>query len=247
LGKETLRDILSKRRTSPDLESKINKDFIDSIQITAAEDFGIGKRGGYYDKVGALKDVGQNHKLQMLAFSTMEIPKKFEGKEIIAERIKLLKSLMPLAKRAVFGQYEGYTSEQNVDPDSQTETFYALKIFIENERFESVPIYIRAGKKLKKTLTTISIIFKDGSVLVFNIGLSENYHSRPDPYENMLIDAANGDQTFFNSRDEVEAQWAFIDPLIKAKEKVQIYKVGTWGPKEANDLIKADGRDWISP
>jgi len=160
LGKETLQNILTFRFSNGIFEPLINKDYIDHIQITATEDFGIGKRGGYYDLVGALKDVGQNHQLQMLAFATMDAPSEFSNEAVTSKRIKILKNLIALPKKIVFGQYEGYRKKDNVDPKSQTDTFYALKTFINNERFKDVPIYIRAGKKLAQTVTEIAIVFK---------------------------------------------------------------------------------------
>ena len=268
----------------------INKDHVDHIQITASEDFGIGNRGGYYDLVGALKDVGQNHQLQMLAFSTMDAPVEFSNEAVTAQRLKILQSLKPIPEKVVFGQYEGYRNERNVNPRSQIDTFYALKCFIDNDRFKGVPVYIRAGKKMKQTATEISIIFKNPAshlfkdlggdqpnVLIYRIqpnegivlkittkklghqtNLESEYmqfcyrldphgHYIPDPYERLLVDTIRGDQTFFNDSAEVEAQWAFIDPLIANRGKPGIYKQGSWGPKEADELIKADGRQWLEP
>ena len=278
LGKETLQNILTFRFANSIFEPIINKDYIDHIQITATEDFGIGRRGGYYDQVGALKDVGQNHQLQMLAFATMDAPAEFTYKAVTRERIKILRSLRPLTQKIVFGQYEGYRNEKNVDPESQTDTFYALKTFIKNGRFKDVPIYIRAGKKLKQTATEISIVFKNPhNVLIYRIQPNEGIvlkiltkepgheiklkpeymqfcyridpktHFFPEPYEKLLIDTIRGDQTFFNDAEEVEAQWAFIDPLANTRGKPTFYEPGTWGPKEADELLKEDGRAWLEP
>lgn len=291
LGKETLQNILTFRFANDIFEPLINKDYIDHIQITALEDFGIGKRGGYYDQIGALKDVGQNHQLQMLAFATMDAPPKFTNEAVTKMRLQILKNLQPDPKKIVFGQYEGYLKEENVNPDSTTDTFYALKTFINNERFKDVPIYIRAGKKLKQTATEISIVFKnpvnklfenlncgdEPNVLIYRIQPNEGIvfkiltkipgheiklepeymqycyridphnHYIPDPYERLLVDTMRGDQTFFNDAEEVEAQWAFIDPLSDVRGKPHMYMSGTWGPKEAMELIEADGRAWLEP
>lgn len=291
LGKETIQNILTFRFANGTFEPLINSDYIDHIQITAAEDFGIGRRGGYYDQVGSLKDVGQNHQLQMLAFAFMDAPSKFTNAEVTAERTKILKSLIPLPQKVVFGQYEGYTKEENVDPKSNTDTFYALKTYLKKNRFKDVPIYIRAGKKLAKYVTEISIVFKnpvnrlfkhlssgmEPNVLIYRIHPNEGIvfkiltkvpghqlkleseymqycykidpkvHYIPDQYERLLIDVIKGDQTFFNDAEEVEAQWAFIDPLAGVRGKPHIYKPGTWGPKEADKLIEADGRSWLLP
>lgn len=159
LGKETIQNILTFRFGNGLFEPLMNKGYIDHIQVTALEDFGIGTRGGYYDSVGALRDVGQNHLLQMLAFATMDAPNEFSNPEITKKRLEILKSLVP-AKKAVFGQYETYQNEQNVIGNSQTDTFFAFKTYIHNKRFEGIPVYIRAGKQMKETVTEISIIFK---------------------------------------------------------------------------------------
>ena len=289
LGKETLQNILTFRFANEIFEPLINSRYVDHIQITAAENFGIGKRGGYYDQVGALKDVGQNHQLQMLAFATMDEPAKFTSEAVTKERIKILKSLRPLPQKVVFGQYEGYIKEENITPNSNTDTFYALKTYLDTERFKDVPIYIRAGKKLNQTATEISIVFKNipnklfagqtdkPNVLIYRIQPNEGIvfkiltkkpgsqqileseymqycykidphnHYLPDPYEKLLSDSIRGDQTFFNSAEEVEAQWAFIEPLAKTSGKPHIYKPGSWGPKEADNLIQADSRSWLEP
>lgn len=290
LGKETLQNILTFRFANGIFEHLVNKDYVDHIQITASEDFGIGKRGGYYDQVGALKDVGQNHQLQMLAFATMDAPLEFKNEAVTRQRLKILKSLVPYPKHVVFGQYEGYTKEEDVDPKSNTDSFYAFKTNINNDRFKNVPIYVRAGKKLAQTVTEISIVFKtstrlfkqkasanEPNILIYRIQPNEGIvlkiltkkpghdfkleseymqfcykidpktHYIPDPYERLLTDTIRGDKTFFNDADEVETQWAFIDPLVKKRTKPSIYKPGTWGPKEADDLLKKDGKAWLEP
>lgn len=291
LGKETLQNILTFRFANDIFEPLINKNTIDHIQITASEHFGIGKRGGYYDQVGALKDVGQNHQLQMLAFVTMDAPSEFSNEAVTKERLKILQNLVPLPESLVYGQYEGYLKEANVSENSNTDTFYALKTYINNERFKDVPIYIRAGKNLKQTVTEIAVVFKnpvnrllknsdsgdEPNVLIYRIQPNEGIvlkiltktpgyetklqpeymqycyridphtHYIPDPYERLLFDTIKGDQTFFNDAEEVEAQWAFIDPLAEARGKPHTYESGTWGPKEADELIEKDGRAWLEP
>lgn len=289
LGKETLQNILTFRFGNGVFEPMMNNKFIDHIQITATEDFGIGKRGGYFDTVGSLKDVGQNHQLQMIAFATMDAPGEFTNSGVTEERVKILKSLKPNPRKIVFGQYEGYQNEENVSQNSLTDTFYALKTEIDNERFRGVPVYVRAGKMLAKTVTEISVVFKnpvyrifkdlesgmEPNVLVFRIQPNEGIvlklitkkpgheleptymqfcyrqdpqsHTLPDPYERLISDAIQGDQTFFNDAEEVEAQWAFIDPLVENRSQPHTYKEGTWGPDEANKLIEDDGRKWLEP
>lgn len=291
LGKETLQNILTFRFGNGIFEPLINSEYIDHIQVTAAENFGIGKRGGYYDTVGALIDVGQNHLLQMLTFATMDAPSEFSNESVTEERIKLLQKLVPDPKTIVFGQYEGYLSEENIDPGSLVDSYFAFKTEIKNPRFEGIPIYVRGGKQLAQTATEISIVFKkpinrlfshldsgkEPNVLIYRmqpnegivlkiltkkpgqeVGLEPSYmqfcyrqdltsHYLPDPYERLLLDTIKGDQTFFSDAKEVEAEWAFIDPLVEARSKPFIYKPGTWGPKEADELIEKDGKTWLEP
>ncbi|OGE31857.1 glucose-6-phosphate dehydrogenase [Candidatus Daviesbacteria bacterium RIFCSPHIGHO2_01_FULL_44_29] len=288
LGKETLQNILTFRFGNNIFENLVNKDFVDHIQISLLEDFGVGKRGGYYDLVGALKDVGQNHLLQMLALATMDKPQEFSNKEITHNRAKVLKDLVPSPNQIIYGQYAGYRSEKNIPPDSRTDTFFAFKTELRNKRFKGVPIYIRSGKKLKQTVTEVSIVFKkpanslfspigtsipnvliyrvqpnEGIVLKINTKkpgqtqkLEETYMqfcyrdyetALPDPYEKLILDVMKGDQTFFNDAKEIEASWKFIDPLVGVSKDLYIYEPGSYGPKEADDLIKADGREWLEP
>lgn len=289
LGKETLQNIINFRFGNGIFEPMMNRDYVDHIQITASEDFGIGKRGGYYDSVGALKDVGQNHILQMIALATMEDPLHYTNEAITKERVAILQSIKPLRLKTVFGQYNGYLKEENVDQGSVTDTFFAAKFILKNNRFREVPVYVRAGKMLERTITEIAVVFKlpvnrifhdiegglEQNVLIYRIQPNEGivlkilatapghekkivpsymqfcYRDLPgeptDAYEKLIFDALSGDQTFFNDAPEIEAQWKIIDKLVKAKNKVHIYKEGSWGPKEAEELIQEDGRNWIIP
>ncbi len=160
LGKETLQNILTFRFGNGVFEHLISNQHIDHIQITSSEDFGVGKRGAFYDQVGALKDVGQNHLLQMLAFTLMDSPTEFSNRAVTGERIKILKSLVPMPDKIVFGQYESYLQEEKVASNSNIDTFFAFKTEVNNERFKGVPIYIRAGKRMPMTVTEISLVFK---------------------------------------------------------------------------------------
>lgn len=294
LGKETLQNILTFRFGNELFEPLINKDSVDHIQVSALEDFGIGGRGGYYDSVGALKDVGQNHLLQMLAFATMDAPSQFSNEAVTKERVKILSNLIPYPTHLVLGQYQGYTKEENIAKDSRTDTYFAFKCEIDNQRFKGVPVFVRGGKKLTQTVAEIAIVFKtaitsynrlfkhleggeEPNVLIYRIQPNEgigltiltkrvghenklesslmqfcynsnsSLHFIPDPYERLLSDAIRGDQTFFNDAKEIEAQWRFIDPLAKKQNNLAIYKPGTWGPKDADLLIKREGRFWLVP
>ena len=170
LGKETLENILTFRFKNRIFEDLLNNQHLDHIQITAAENFPIFKRGKFYDATGALKDVGQNHLLQMLAIATMEEPKGDTDKAIVAARLNLLKKVSIKPSDVVFGQYtEGtvngqkttsYRKEENVGADSQTDTFFSLKLAVNNKRFKGVPIYMRSGKNMEQWLTEINYVFK---------------------------------------------------------------------------------------
>lgn len=165
LGKETVQNILAFRFANGIFEPTWNREFIDHIQITLAEKEGIGRRGAFYDGIGALRDVVQNHMLQMLALIAMEQPKAFDATSIRDMRSDAIKAIEPIEPKKVSecvvrGQYEGYVKERDVDPNSQTETFVALKLTLRGERWKGVPFYLRTGKKLTSKTTEISIHYK---------------------------------------------------------------------------------------
>lgn len=289
LGKETLQNILTFRFGNGIFEPLMNNQHIDHIQVTAAEDFGIGERGMYYDTVGALRDVGQNHILQMLTLLLMESPTEFSNEAVTKERVRVLEKLVPMPSSVVFGQYEGYSQEKHVGQDSKTDTFFAFKTELDTARFKGVPIYVRAGKKLDRTVTEMTIVFKtpinrlfkdvesgmEPNALVFRIqpnegivlkilsktpgrekGLEESYmqfcyhqlsSQLHDAYEQLIADAIEGDQTFFNDEIEIALQWKFIDPLFANAATPVSYKPGSWGPKQADQLLKKDGKKWLDP
>ena len=175
LGKETVQNILMFRFANAIFEPVWNRNYIDHVQITIAESIGIEHRGSYYDKAGALRDIFQNHMLQMLALVAMEQPASFEADRIRDERVKLLRSIRPfdlseLDSLIVRGQYGpglingkqvvGYRAEPGIDPQSKTETFVAAKLFMDNWRWKGVPFYLRTGKRLANKDTEIAITFK---------------------------------------------------------------------------------------
>ena len=182
LGKETVQNILAFRFANSIFEPVWNTNLIDHVQITAAEEIGIENRGAYYDKAGALRDIVQNHGLQLVALTAMEPPLAFESNAVRDEKVKVLRSIRPvigedIEQSTVRGQYAkgwvlgeqvaGYREEQNVAPDSQTETYAGMRIFIDNWRWAGVPFYIRAGKRLPKRVTEIRIQFKRPPHLTF--------------------------------------------------------------------------------
>jgi glucose-6-phosphate 1-dehydrogenase len=175
LGKETVQNILMFRFANAIFEPVWNRNYIDHVQITIAESLGIEHRGGYYDKAGALRDMFQNHMLQMLALAAMEPPTSFDADSIRDEKVKLLRSIRPLTlqpwvESIIRGRYApgavdgeavaGYRQEAGVSADSQTETFVAAKLFIDNWRWQDIPFYLRTGKRLSRKDTEIAITFK---------------------------------------------------------------------------------------
>ena len=179
LGKETVQNLLVFRFANPIFESLWNRDRIQNVQITVAEDSGIGKRAGYFDHAGVLRDMIQNHLTQLLTLTAMEIPAKFDVESIRAEKIKVLKSIAPIKTNQVaFGQYvegdingkhvPGYLNEPGVAPDSTTETFVAMSLDIANWRWNGVPFFLRTGKRLPSRLTQIVINFRLPPVSVFD-------------------------------------------------------------------------------
>ncbi len=182
LGKETVQNILAFRFANSIFEPVWNTNLVDHVQITVAEEIGIENRGAYYDKAGAMRDIIQNHGLQLIALTAMEPPLAFEATAVRDEKVKVLRAIRPLIgedieQSTVRGQYTkgwvlgqevpAYRDEPNVAPDSQTETYAALRLFIDNWRWASVPFYIRAGKRLPKRVTEIRIQFKRPPHLTF--------------------------------------------------------------------------------
>jgi glucose-6-phosphate 1-dehydrogenase len=310
LGKETVQNILAFRFANSIFEPVWNTNLIDHVQITVAEEIGIENRGAYYDKAGTLRDIIQNHGLQLITLTAMEPPLAFEATAVRDEKVKVLRAIRPLIgedidQSTVRGQYTGgwvlgeqvpgYREEKNVAAESQTETFAALRLFVDNWRWAGVPFYIRAGKRLPKRVTEIRIQFKrpphltfgrdamkevDPNAITLRIqpeeGISLKFGAKvpsaglrirsvtmdfqyvtsflveaPEAYERLLLDCMIGDPTLFTRADEVEAAWKLIDPIEAAwrdgRPPLGLYASGTWGPDEASQLLKADGREWHRP
>jgi len=161
LGKELVQNIQVLRFTNSIFEQMWSNEFIDNVQVIMDEKVLVGSRGGYYDNAGAVRDMVQNHAMQILSLIAMEPPKRMTNEEIIKEKIKVLKALKPVKPSdIVLGQYKGYRGERGVDPHSDTETFTALKFNINNDRWKGVPFYIRTGKALSKSLTEVNLVLK---------------------------------------------------------------------------------------
>jgi glucose-6-phosphate 1-dehydrogenase len=306
LGKETVQNIMALRFANQLYEPVWNSNYVDSIQITMAEDVGIGGRAGFYDATGAARDVLQNHLLQLLALTAMEEPVEFSPDAIRTEKIKVLRaiSLPPdLGAYAIRGQYDqgwlageravAYRSEEGIPPDSKTETYAAVRLGVETRRWAGVPFYMRTGKRLPRRVTEIGILFKKAPHLPFSHtdtqelghnqlvirvqpdeGVTLKFGSKvpgsamevrdvamdflygeaftessPEAYERLILDVLIGDATLFPRNDEVEASWQVIDPLeaFWAGQEPYLYRAGEWGPKESDEMLARDGRQWRRP
>jgi len=306
LGKETVQNLMALRFANALLEPLWNSAHIDHVQITVAETLGVEGRAGYYDTAGALRDMVQNHMLQLLCLVAMEPPTSTAADTLRDEKLKVLKSLKPITGNAVAsltvrGQYKagatdgeavkGYLDELG-STASKTETFVALKAEIANWRWNGVPFYLRTGKRLPSRVSEIVVTFKPIPHSVFeatagpiasnrlvirlqpdeavklwlmikdpgpggmrlsyvplDMFFADTFDVRnPDAYERLIMDVIRGSQALFMRRDEVEAAWDWIDPILEAwsasAETPKSYTSGTWGPSAAVALIERDGRTW---
>jgi glucose-6-phosphate 1-dehydrogenase len=308
LGKETVQNLLALRFGNALFEPLWNAHGIDHVQITVAETVGVEGRLEFYDETGALRDMVQNHMLQLLALTAMEPPAHFDATSVRDEKVKVLRSLRPINHETVMthtvvGQYgrgaiggaavAGYADD--LGRASTTETFVALKAHVDNWRWRGIPFYLRTGKRLPSRTTEIFIQFKAVPHSIFGgpgAGLQPNkliIHVQPQEaitlrvmlkepgldragmrlreapldisipnafadvrrriaYERLLLDLLDGDSTLFVRRDEVEAQWTWID-AIRAGWRAngmtpRPYAAGTWGPSAAIGLTERDGVTW---
>ena len=308
LGKETVQNLLALRFANLMFEPLWNAAHIDHIQIQVAETVGVEGRGDYYDGAGALRDMVQNHMLQLLLLVAMEPPSDFNATAVRDEKVKVLRALRPITSQdvevnCVTGQYargaiDGETVPGYVEDlgrDSATETFVALRAHIDNWRWKGVPFYLRTGKRMPRRDTEIFIQFKDVPYSIFasrgaatrpnkliiglqpeetislflmaktpgldrqgvrlreiplDIGLANAFseYRRRIAYERLLLDLIESDPTLFVRRDEVEAQWAWIDRIRAAWSEKSMtpraYAAGTWGPSAAIALAERDGVSW---
>ena len=304
LGKETVQNLLALRFANLMFEPIWNSAHIDHVQITVGETVGLEGRVAFSDDAGALRDMVQNHMLQLLALVAMEPPGHFDATAVRDEKVKVLRSLRKVETgETVTGQYRAGAIEGQAVPgyddelgkDSDTETFVAIKAHVDNWRWKGVPFYLRTGKRLPERVTEIIVQFRcvphsifEGkgatmkpNKLVIGIQPEENITlslmakvpgldregirlrqvplniAMPDAfsgavrriaYERLLLDLIEGDQTLFVRRDEVEAQWEWVDAIRSLwnhdELKPKTYTSGTWGPSAAIALAERDGVTW---
>ncbi|WP_102960772.1 glucose-6-phosphate dehydrogenase [Mangrovicella endophytica] len=309
LGKETVQNLMALRFANALYEPVWNSTHIDHVQITVAESVGLEGRAGYYDQAGALRDMVQNHIVQLMCLVALEPPSAMNADALRDEKLKVLRALRPIDESnveqlTVRGQYKagasaggavkGYLDDLG-EADSDTETFVAIKAEIGNWRWAGVPFYLRTGKRLSERMSEIVVTFRPIPHSIFDrtagnvvqnqlvlrlqpnegvrqwlmikdpgpggmrlrhvpldMSFAESFRVRnPDAYERLLMDVIRGNQTLFMRRDEVEAAWEWVDPILKAWEakgvKPQGYTAGTWGPSSGVALIERDGRTWHEP
>ncbi|EGV38145.1 glucose-6-phosphate 1-dehydrogenase [Neisseria weaveri LMG 5135] len=304
LGKEALQNLLVLRFGNVMFEPLWNKRYVDSVQLTIAEKLGVEERGEFYDITGALRDMVQNHLVQMLCMVAMDAPSSLDADAVRDEKLKVLKALKPfsvesVSSEVVRAQYSateteqgccnGYLQERNVPESSRTETYVAIRAEIDNERWQGVPFYLRTGKRMADKVAEIVLNFKalpnplftEGSPsanrLVIEIQPFESirFHTqvktpgagsrvetavlgmdmakevagrRQEAYERLLLDVIEGNLALFNRRDELEAAWAWVTPIMENwqadKAPLHLYPAGSWGPEAARALLARDGNVW---
>ncbi|MDC0738134.1 glucose-6-phosphate dehydrogenase [Cognatishimia sp. SS12] len=299
LGKETVQNLMALRFANSLFEPLWNASHIDHVQITVSESLSVDGRGEYYDQSGAMRDMVQNHLMQLLCLTAMEPPSKFTPNAVRDEKVKVIEALEPVPMSDIArGQYRksgdqaGYL-EHAGNPDSATESFIAMKVNVANWRWAGTPFYLRTGKCLRERLSEIAVFFRapphmifpgtetpQGNVLVIRLQPDEGMtlhttikdpgpggmrlteasldmtfadslkgsEQPQDAYERLIMDVIRGDQTLFMRGDEVEAAWAWADPIIEGwserRLKPQPYDVGGSGPEDALLLMHRDERRW---
>jgi glucose-6-phosphate 1-dehydrogenase len=230
LGKEPAQNILAFRFANGLFEPIWNRNFIDHVQIDVPETLGLGKRSGFYEATGAFRDMVVTHLFQILAFMAMEAPTALEPAPISEEKNKVFRSMLPIdPKHVVRGQYTGYRSEEGVDPESDTETFIALKCSIDNWRWAGVPFFLRTGKKLAEGQRIISIAFREPPKSMFPSGSGVGQQG-PDHLTFDLADAAKMSLSFYGKRpgpgmrlDKLSMQFAMHDTGL-ASDVLEAYE-----------------------
>jgi glucose-6-phosphate 1-dehydrogenase len=286
LGKDPLRNLADMRARTAWLEPLWSHAHVTSVQVTMAEAFGIGARGAFYEAVGVLRDVFQNHLLEVCALIAMEPVAPADGEAFAAARVDALRAIAPLVPAdVVYGQYAGYRSEPGVAADSQIATYVAARLSIDAPRFAGVPFYVRAGKRLPLTTTMVTLSLTPMRVLhepcvedacealCFRLGpgavtielrtrrlapgsardhapLTLHAALPPDEdrdaYVNLLGAALTGDRSMSDRATGVTAAWRVVEGILRAPLAVHPYADGSWGPTEADRLLRP-GERWIDP
>ena len=306
LGKETVQNLMVLRFGNAIFEPLWRAPYIKSVQITVAESVGVGSRAGFYDSAGAMRDMVQNHLLQLMCIVAMEPPISLDADDVRDEKLKVLRSLKPMSladikRDTVRGQYTAgasggqavaaYLEEAQVPADSRTETFVALRAYINNARWAQVPFFLRTGKRMQQRQSEIIIEFAEQAFSVFGdsaasqpnrmiislqpqesiqlgmmvkepgsgmrmqpvrLGLDLQQSSdkrRAEAYERLLMDVIKGRLTHFMRRDELEAAWKWVDPILQGwselDDKPKPYPAGSWGPAASSALMARDGLTWF--
>ncbi|MER3396643.1 MAG: glucose-6-phosphate dehydrogenase [Acidimicrobiia bacterium] len=290
LAKEAVRNLLVFRFANSLLEPVWNNRYVAEVQVTLSETLGVESRGYFYEEVGAVRDVVQNHLMEVVTLLAIEPPLGMDAESLAVEKLKVLKAIRTLdPSDVVRGQYIGYRTETGVDPASQVETFAALRLEIDSWRWAGVPFYIRTGKRLRSDALFVAVIFQhpprmlfaepyvrpDPNEITFRLDSEEKvafrmqvkvpgelvkaqpvsvefqFHSEfgeehESEYELLLGDAIEGEHTLFAQQSTIEESWRIFDRVVHNPPPLEFYEPGTWGPREADEIIRA-GSYWRVP